>query len=90
VQVHPNHPNPFNPRTTLEFELDRRASTRIEIYDVAGRLIDRLDLGDLSVGRHEIEWSGRDSRGRTVAAGVYNYSVIADGTRRSSRMALVK
>ena len=83
-------PNPFNPSTTLAFEIPRAGAVTLEIHDLAGKAVARLVDGRLDAGRHEVRWHGRDDRGRPVASGVYLVRVRAAGEVRSQRMVLVK
>jgi hypothetical protein len=71
-KLHPCYPNPFNPITTLRYDVPRSGSVQLTIYDLAGRRIRSL-VGDSShpAGRHAAIWNGRDDQGRTVAAGLY-------------------
>lgn len=85
-----NHPNPFNPTTTIAFSLDAPGAARLRITDAAGRTVATYDLGDLPAGRHETTWNGRDDDGRPVASGVYVCELQALGTQHSRRMILVK
>ncbi len=64
-------PNPFNPSTTLRFELARAGSVKLEIFDLAGRRVRALLSGDLAAGPHEARWDGVDDGGRAVASGGY-------------------
>ena len=66
-----NHPNPFNPTTSIPLWLDREAHTELIIYDVSGRHIRTLIDGPLSFGPHAIEWEGRNDTGQHVPSGVY-------------------
>jgi hypothetical protein len=89
--LYPAYPNPFNPTTTLSFELPAPTTVRLTIHDVAGRLVRSLIAGaTVGSGRHETVWNGRDDSGRTVAAGVYYYRLVAGGFTDTQRMALVK
>ncbi|MCK9996265.1 MAG: T9SS type A sorting domain-containing protein, partial [Candidatus Krumholzibacteria bacterium] len=84
-------PNPFNPMTTISFDLLKQASVRMVIYDVSGRLTRTLIDGEIvATGRHEIVWNGRDDMGKQVAAGVYFYRLDTDEYSETKRMALVK
>ena len=83
-------PNPFNPRTTIEFELDRPGRADIRVYDAAGRQVAILVDDHRDAGPHRIEWDGRDHEGRAVAAGVYFYRMVADQFSDTKRMVLVK
>lgn len=84
------YPNPFNPGTTLAFDLANASHARLEIFDVRGRRITRLHDGELAAGRHEFPWQGRDSRGRAVAAGVYLVRFQGDQVTQHHRMTLVR
>ena len=66
-----NYPNPFNPKTTIAFTLDRSAPVKLQVFDVAGRLVRTLVDEDLNAGTHTRTWQGRDDQGRQVASGVY-------------------
>jgi hypothetical protein len=89
--LHQNHPNPFNPMTTLSFDLPRDAAVTLSIYDVSGRLVRTL-IGQerLTVGRHEYSWNGRDERGRQVPSGIYFYKLAGEDFVQTNRMVLVR
>jgi len=88
--VEQNFPNPFNPMTTIRFELPSSARTRVAIFDVAGHHVKTLLDEDLAAQIHQVTWTGDDHRGRSVAAGVYFYLVTSGNERSVGRMALVK
>ncbi|MBU2501974.1 S8 family serine peptidase [bacterium] len=84
-------PNPFNPMTTLAFDLPRTAAVRLEVYDMRGKLVRTLlDGVRMEAGRHEAVWRGDDQAGRPVAGGVYFYRMRADDFESVRRMTLVK
>ena len=64
-------PNPFNPRTTLVYELDTAGHARLTVHDVAGRLVALLVDAELPAGYGEIVWDGTDVYGRALGSGVY-------------------
>jgi hypothetical protein len=64
-------PNPFNPQTTLSFELSQDGPVTLEIFDLAGRRMRTLAAGDLAAGNHAITWDGRDENGHALASGGY-------------------
>jgi flagellar hook assembly protein FlgD len=90
IRLVQNHPNPFNPATTIVFELDLDSHVRLDIFDPAGRHI--LNLTDRAYvpGRHSARWDGRDSAGQPVASGVYLYRLQGAGQVLSQRMVLSK
>ncbi len=85
-----NYPNPFNPRTTLRFNLERGGLVEVDIFDLAGRRIRRLHSGELAAGTHELNWDGRSSDGTGCPSAVYLATVKALGRTESLRMTLAK
>jgi len=86
-----NTPNPFNPRTTVHFELPTAATVRVDVYDAAGRLVRTLLDGARAPGRHSLAWDGDDHAGRGVASGVYFVRLRVDGAVVDTRkMLLIK
>jgi hypothetical protein len=90
TRLHASFPNPFNPVTTVRFDLRRAGRVRIGVYDLAGRLVRRLVDEQRPAGTHDVPWQGRNQAGRTVAAGVYFIRLEADGLIDTQRVALVK
>jgi hypothetical protein len=91
VRLLPNKPNPFNPHTTIAFELPRQMTVSLHVFDVRGRLIRELIDGEIfSEGRHEVIWNGRDESGRKVASGTYFFRLEAGNDSETKRMVLAK
>jgi predicted GH43/DUF377 family glycosyl hydrolase len=74
-----NVPNPFNPRTTIRFELPVASTVRLDIYDAAGALVRTLLDGARGPGQHALEWDGTDRSGRGAASGIYFARLGVDG-----------
>jgi hypothetical protein len=90
-RLHPNAPNPFNPRTEIRFDLPEPAShLSLSIYDVAGRRVATLAEGPHAAGFHRVIWSGEDDAGRPVASGVYLYHLESPAYSRTAKLALVR
>lgn len=85
-----NFPNPFNPKTSLRFDLPRPATVELAIFDASGRRVATLHAGPLPVGRHEVEWLGRADDGRALASGLYFARLSAAGTVLTRKMVLIK
>ncbi|MDH3215275.1 MAG: T9SS type A sorting domain-containing protein [Candidatus Krumholzibacteria bacterium] len=85
-----NHPNPFNPQTTITFTLPVTQHVRLSIYDVRGRLIRTLVNGTRPAGENLVSWNGTNSDGRSVGSGVYYYKLTAAGDQRTRKMVLLK
>jgi hypothetical protein len=86
----PPFPNPFNPGTSVVFELAQPARASLAIYDVRGRRVADLHQGDLPAGRHTFRWEGRDQAGRQVASGVYLVRFVSDGLVEHRRMTMIR
>ena len=89
--LYDNVPNPFNPITTITYDLPRASSVRLMIFDVSGRRVRVLvDESNVLPGRHEAVWRGRDQTGSEVAAGVYFYRLETREFSATERMILLK
>ena len=90
-RLHPSQPNPFNPVTTIRYDLPKTSSVSLRVYDVAGKLVRVLvDRVFQKADWHVASWDGRDDRGHRVASGVYIYELRADSFRDTRRMVLLK
>jgi hypothetical protein len=90
LQLSQNCPNPFNPQTTIRFELPEAGPARLSVFDVAGRLVRELVEADLSAGSHDVVWDGRDAAGRGVSSGSYLARLEFGGKVETMRMGLVR
>jgi len=86
----PNYPNPFNPATTITFELPQNDGVVLEIFDIHGRSIKILEHSDLKAGMYHYEWDGKDRAGKPVSSGVYIYSMKTTHFQANSKMLLIK
>jgi hypothetical protein len=84
---HPS-PNPFTGTTTVALALPDPAPVTLSVYDIAGRLVRRIDRGVLAAGSHTLRWDGRDGNGRSVGCGVY-FLRVAAGDRVEDRKAVL-
>ena len=64
-------PNPFNPSTTIEFNLPEISKTKISIYNIKGQKIKELINEALSAGNHQVYWNGKDEKNKIVSSGIY-------------------
>jgi len=74
-----NFPNPFNPTTTIRFQLAEPAHVRIQIFDLRGHEIISVANQEMPDGIHEVDWNGRGKDDRPVSAGIYFYRMTTDG-----------
>jgi flagellar hook assembly protein FlgD len=85
-----NAPNPFNPRTTISFDLGQSGPVRLEIFDVRGRLVRTVDNRVFSAGSHSVLWDGRDNQGGDTASGLYFFRMTTDSASETHKMLLVR
>lgn len=86
-----SYPNPFNPRTSIRFELDGGADVDLVVYSAAGRRVKTLAAGErVAAGTHVRVWDGRDEAGRVVAGGVYHARLRAGDRTKTVRLVLLK
>jgi hypothetical protein len=90
VVLHQNSPNPFNPETTIRFELPSAMRVRLTIFDVHGRLVRMLIDEQRGAGASSAVWNGRDEKGAGVASGIYFYVLEAGASRYQRKMVLLK
>jgi hypothetical protein len=88
--LHANYPNPFNPSTTLRFDLSEAAPVRLLVYDVIGREVVRLVDGQWESGYHQVTWNGRTGSGREAPTGIYIARLVTTEYTRSIKMVLMK
>ncbi|MFA4947727.1 MAG: choice-of-anchor D domain-containing protein, partial [Candidatus Krumholzibacteriia bacterium] len=85
-----NYPNPLNPSTRIDFSLRESAPVSLRIYDATGRLVRVLLDEPRKAGRYSEDWDGRDSRGRSVASGVYYCRLVSGSFTATRKMILLR
>ncbi len=85
-----NFPNPFNPSTTITFDVAKAGNVTIQVYDVSGRLVVALLNAHQEVGRHRVEWNGKNANGSLMPSGIYFYRMRAAGYEVTKKMILVR
>jgi hypothetical protein len=83
-------PNPFNPRTTITYEIATPGPVLLQVFDLKGRLITTLVDAPVAAGVHEVGWTGRDAHGRELPSGIYLSRLEAARLVAYGRMALVR
>jgi len=85
-----NYPNPFNPVTTLQYDLPEDAMVNITIYDMMGRVVSNLVSSQQNAGYKSIQWDATNNTGQPVSAGLYLYTIQAGKFRQTKKMVLLK
>lgn len=89
AHLHPAAPNPFNPHTTIRFELGRTARVRLRVFGVDGSLVRTLADRAFPAGEHRLLWDGVNDRGNAVGSGAYFVSLDADGAPAGARKVIL-
>jgi hypothetical protein len=84
------HPNPFNPRIEISYQLPVAGRLRLDVVDVRGRVVRTLVSGEVAAGDGRVVWLGDDVRGRTVASGVYHVVAQTDHGTVKQQITLVR
>ena len=85
-----NYPNPFNPTTTIYFDVAEQTKVTIEVYNITGQRVKTLINQTLNPGAYSVVWNGNDHYGRKVASGMYFYQMKTDNYSDIKRMVLMK
>jgi len=87
-QLH-NFPNPFNPETTIFFNLSEVGKVELEIFNIRGQKVKQLVSNQLPAGQHSIVWDGIDDDGKHVSSGVYLYKLNVNNKTEAIRKCLL-
>ncbi len=85
-----NYPNPFNPSTTIRFELPAKQNIEINIYNMLGENVCKLFSGELNEGTNELIWNGKNNSGNLLPSGIYIYKIESNNKILSGKMILQK
>ena len=88
--LYQNIPNPFNPTTTIKFDLPRSEHVNLSVFNVKGERIVTLLNQHMPMGRNEVSWNAQDNRGNTVASGIYFYRIVAGDFVQTKKMVLLR
>ena len=86
----PNHPNPFNPNTWIDYALPHPGEVTIEIFNLLGQKVRTLVEGKTTSGYHSVEWDGTNDHGQPVSSGVYLYRLQAGDFAQTKKMMFLK
>ncbi len=90
TRLYANYPNPFNPGTTIAFDLNEELPVKLEIFNILGERIIVLENKTLSPGTYHYYWNGKNVHGKTVKSGIYFYRLIAGPYLQVRKMLFAK
>jgi hypothetical protein len=85
-----NLPNPFNPSTTIKYQMPAAGEATLIIYNLLGQQVRTLLKETMDAGFHSVVWDGKDQAGKQVASGVYIYRLQSGDFSTARRMMLLK
>ncbi|TDI88765.1 MAG: T9SS type A sorting domain-containing protein, partial [Caldithrix sp.] len=88
--LHNNYPNPFNPATTITYDLPEAANVVLKIYNVLGREVRTLIYSRQQPGPQSVVWDGRNALGIKVSSGIFIYRLQAGDFVQTKKMILLK
>ena len=88
--LHPNSPNPFNPETTIRFDLPRSSWVQLKVYNTIGQEVRTLADRMFPPGYHAVKWDGRNNQGGRAVSGMFLYQLTTPGFSLSQKMILLK
>lgn len=84
------HPNPFNPRVNLRVELPTSGTARVDIVDVRGRRVRELFSGARAAGTLDLQWDGRNDRGKALPSGIYFVRLVGENAQSTAKITLLR
>ena len=86
-----NYPNPFNPSTTISFNISRKdaKNAKIEIFNIKGQKVKTLTSNEIESGYHSVVWNGDDESGKSVSSGIYFYKLNVNGKTEAVKKCLL-
>ncbi|MBI9072956.1 MAG: T9SS type A sorting domain-containing protein [Melioribacteraceae bacterium] len=88
--LYDNYPNPFNPETTISFDLSGRSFVKLEIYNILGQLVKTIIDQELSRASYKYKWDGKDKNGHLTGTGIYLYRLESSFGTEVKKMTFMK
>ena len=85
-----NYPNPFNPSTTIPFDITQAGNVTVKVYDMSGSLVKTLTADYKEAGSYNVIWNGLNNDGQKVASGQYIYKMSAPNFTDTKQMTFIK
>jgi len=85
-----NYPNPFNPSTTIEYDLAKNSNISVEVYNAKGQRVKTLVNAYMQAGKHSLVWNGADDNCQTVSTGIYYCKIKCNNSVQFQKMMMIK
>jgi hypothetical protein len=90
AQIIGNYPNPFNPSTTISYDIAVDGAVKLDVYNIKGQLVNTLVNEPKARGKHQVVWNGKDHSGKGVASGIYFVHLSSNSRSSVHKMVLMK
>jgi hypothetical protein len=84
------YPNPFNPSTTIKFDISKASNVKLSVFNILGQKIITLVNNNMKAGSYNVVWDGKDGLGKTVSSGIYLYRLESGSFSATKKMILMK
>ena len=88
--LHSAYPNPFNPSTTINYNIPYDSNVMITIKDIRGRVVSTLYNNYYYHGKGSKRWDGKDNSGSSLPTGIYMYNIQTDREIKTGKILLLK
>ena len=88
--LHPSYPNPFNPKTVIQYELTQPGSVELTVFNISGQKVATLVKESQTIGMYKSYWFGKNDSGLNMPSGIYFYSLKMNGEFRTRKMILMR
>ncbi|MCW8848833.1 MAG: lamin tail domain-containing protein, partial [Melioribacteraceae bacterium] len=84
------YPNPFNPSTKIEYEMEKSSDINLTVFDLLGRSVWSLEQKNMSKGKHSLYWNGVDNNGRELVTGIYFLNIDGNAFNKTIKLMLIR
>ncbi|MEW6027788.1 MAG: T9SS type A sorting domain-containing protein, partial [Planctomycetota bacterium] len=84
------YPNPFNNRTTVDYQIPKTGMVTLKVYNISGQVIKVLVNSIQQGGSHSAKWDGKDDQGREISSGIYFTRLTTDNSTRTNKITLIR
>ena len=85
-----NYPNPFNPNTTISYQINQSGKVELSVYNIKGQKVKTLINEFKQTGKHSVVWNGKDNNSKRVSSGVYLYKITSSKKTVVKKMLMLK
>ncbi|MCK4639966.1 MAG: T9SS type A sorting domain-containing protein [Candidatus Marinimicrobia bacterium] len=89
-RLYPNYPNPFNPLTTISYDLPEEGYVELTVYNMRGEKVTTLMQGKQEAGSYQMNWDGTDRKGEIVSSGIYFLRIVSENFYKTNKMIFIR